>query len=256
MTRPSPSALGLLALALALAATPRASADEPKAKDAHAPASAPAPAAAKHDATSATPAPITGHEAAPTTAHENPAAGHGAAEGGHGQPNILEPQAPLAIWTVIVFGVLLLILARFAWKPMMKALHDREEHVEHCLLEAERARNEAERLMAENQKNLAKAAEQMRAMIESGKKEGEAIAASIVQKAQAEAEASRERAEREIATARDQALDEIFTKTADLAVAVAGKVLSKSLNADDQRRLADTAMAELPAMANGRGARA
>ena len=252
MTRPSPLALGLLALALAFAASPRASADEPQAKDAHAPASA--PAAARHDATSATPAPITGHEAAPTTAHENPAAGHGA--GGHGQPNILEPQAPLAIWTVVVFGVLLLILARFAWKPMMKALHDREEHVEHCLLEAERARNEAERLMAENQKNLAKAAEQMRAMIESGKKEGEAIAASIVQKAQAEAEASRERAERDIATARDQALDEIFTKTADLAVAVAGKVLSRDLTDADRRRLADAAMAELPAMAgNGRGAR-
>ncbi len=140
---------------------------------------------------------------------------------------------------------------------MMKALHDREEHVEHCLLEAERARNEAERLMAENQKNLAKAAEQMRAMIESGKKEGEAIAASIVQKAQAEAEASRERAERDIATARDQALDEIFTRTADLAVAVAGKVLSRDLTDADQKRLADAAMAELPAMAgNGRGARA
>ena len=139
---------------------------------------------------------------------------------------------------------------------MLKALHDREEHVEHCLLEAERARNEAERLMAENQKNLAKAAEQMRAMIETGKKEGEAIAASIVQKAQAEAETARDRAERDIATARDQALDEIFTRTADLAVSVAGTVLSKNLTSDDQRRLTEAAMAELPAMANGRGARA
>jgi F-type H+-transporting ATPase subunit b len=248
MTRPSPLAFGLLALTLA--SSPRAWADEPKAKDAH----APAPASTKHDATPATPAPITGHESAPTTAHANPAAGHGAAEA-HGQPNILAIEAPLAIWTVVVFGVLLIILAKFAWKPMMKALHDREEHVEHCLLEAERARNEAERLMAENQKNLAKAAEQMRAMIESGKKEGEAIAASIVQKAQAEAEAARERAERDIATARDQALEEIFTKTADLAVAVAGKVLSRDLTDADQKRLADAAMAELPAMANGRGSR-
>jgi F-type H+-transporting ATPase subunit b len=226
MTRPSPPALGLLALALALAASPRASAD------------APAQAAHGVDDVTATPEPITGH-------------GHAGAS--HEQPNILEPQAPLAIWTVVVFGALLLILAKFAWGPMMKALHDREEHIEHCLLEAEKARNEAERLLAENQKNMAQAAEQLRAMIESGKREGEAIASGIVQKAHAEAEASRESAKRDIATARDQALGEIFTRTADLAVAVAGKVLSKSLGPDDQRRLADAAMAELPAMANGKG---
>src|SRR5947208_2798549 len=99
MTRPSPLAPGLLALALALAGSPRASADEPKAKDAHATVQT-GSAPAKHDAVSATPAPITGHEAAPTTAHANPAAGHGAA-GDHGQPDILAVEAPLAIWTVI-----------------------------------------------------------------------------------------------------------------------------------------------------------
>ncbi len=240
MTRQSPLALGLLALSLASA--PRAMADEPKGTGAHA-----APASAAHgpsgvDSITATPEPITGH---------------GAPGGGsHEQPNILAIEAPLAIWTVVVFGVLLLILAKFAWKPMMKALHDREEHVEHCLLEAERARNEAERLMAENQKNLARAAEQVRALIESARKDAEAAANGIIQKAQAEAESSRERAERDIATARDQALSDIFTRTADLAVAVAGKVLSRDLTDADQRRLADAAMAELPAMANGRqGAR-
>ncbi|HEY2156849.1 MAG TPA: ATP synthase F0 subunit B [Isosphaeraceae bacterium] len=177
MTRPSPRALGLLALALAFAA-PRASAEEPQAKDAHG-AAAHGPSGV--DFTTATPDPITGHGA--------PGGGHG---GGHAaQPNILAVEAPLAIWTVVVFGILLLILGRFAWKPMMKALHDREEHIEHCLLEAEKARNEAERLMAENQKNMAKAAEQVRATIEAAKKEAEAIANGIVQKAQAEAEASK-----------------------------------------------------------------
>ena len=137
----------------------------------------------------------------------------------------------------------------------MKALHDREEHIEHCLLEAEQARNEAERLMAENQKNLARAAEQVRAMLDEARKGAEETANSIVQRAQAEAEASRERAEREIGTAKDQALAEIFSRTADLAVAVAGKVLARDLSEADHRRLVEAAMAELPAMANGRGAR-
>jgi F-type H+-transporting ATPase subunit b len=225
MTRQPVLALGLLALALSIAPMPRATAALPQGT--HAPV-----AEAKHDAGHAT----EGEHAATT-------------------PNILEPQAPLAIWTVVVFVILLAILAKFAWKPMMKALHDREEHIEHCLLEAEKARNEAERMMIENQKNLARAAEQARALLEEAKHAAEVSAATIVQKAQAEAEATFDRGKREIETARDQALTEIFSKTADLAIAVAGKVLSRDLTEADHKRLIETAMGELPAMANGQGAR-
>lgn len=240
MTRQPLPAFGLPALALAFVPMLFASADEPAAKVEHAPA-----ASAKHEA---------GGHPAPASA---PAAHVSDAPGEHGssQPNILEPQAPLAIWTVVVFGTLLLILGKFAWKPLMKALHDREEHIEHCLLESEKARNEAERLMVENQKNLAHAADHVRALIEEGKRAAEATAASIVQKAQAEAESARERAEREIASARDQALTEIWSKTADLAVSIAGKVLARDLNDADQRRLVEVAMSELPAMTNGEGRR-
>lgn len=244
-------ALGLLALALALAPSRAATADEPKAEAGH----APTVSAASHSGPAAT---------TPATATQTQDAGHAApaGEAGHGasassQPNILEVQAPLAIWTVVVFGVLLLILGRFAWKPLMKAMHDREEHIEQTLLATERARNEAERLHAENQKNLAHAQEQVRAMLAEARKGAEESAALIVQKAQAEAEASRERAEREIGVAKDQALGEIFGKTADLAVAVAGKVLGRTLDESDHRRLVDSAMAELPAMAgNGEARRA
>ena len=75
-------------------------------------------------------------------------------------------------------------------------------------------------------------------------------------KSQAEAEASKVRAERDIATARDQALNEIWSKTADLAVSVAGKVLNKSLSADDHKRLVESAIAALPAAPIGRGGNA
>jgi F-type H+-transporting ATPase subunit b len=220
MTRQPILALGLLALTLTMTPAQPASADEPQLK----------PAPASHDTTAAK------------------AAGH--AEGSK-ELNILEPEAPLAIWTVIVFGLLLVILAKYAWKPMLKALHEREHNLEHCLHEAERARSEAERLMAENQKNMAAAADQVRAMLEAAKRDAEASAAAIAQKAQAEAEANLQRAKREIENERDRALAEIFDKTADLAVAVAGKVLARHLNDDDQRRLLDSAMAELPALTNG-----
>jgi F-type H+-transporting ATPase subunit b len=162
-------------------------------------------------------------------------------------PDVMEVQSPLAIWTLLVFLGLLLVLGKFAWKPLIKALHEREAHLEHILLDSEKARNEAEALAAQHRKELAQAADQVRALIEEARKEGQAAAASIIQKAQEEAEASRQRAEREITGAKDQALMEIWSKTADLAVSVAGKVLSKELGEADHRRLVEVAMGELPA---------
>src|SRR4051794_38939618 len=89
-----------------------------------------------------------GHVASKAVADEG--AGHDHAAGGHGeangQPNILEPQPSLAIWTVVVFVGLLLVLGRFAWRPLLDALQQREAHLEHVLHDTERARNEAEAL--------------------------------------------------------------------------------------------------------------
>ena len=164
-----------------------------------------------------------------------------------GNPNIMEVQSPLAIWTVVVFGLLMLILGRFAWKPLMTALHEREAHLEQVLADSEKARNEAEATAARHRKELAQAADQVRALIEEARKEAQTAAASIIQKAQGEAEESRKRAEREIVGAKDQALMEIWSRTADLAVSVAGKVLGKELGESDHRRLVELAMGELPA---------
>jgi len=178
---------------------------------------------------------------------------HGAAEtADHAEinPDIMEVQSPLAIWTLILFLCLLLVLGKFAWKPLMKALEEREAHLEHVLLDSERARNEAEALVAQHRRELAQAADQVRSLMDQARKEAQASADSILRKAQAEAEAARERAEREIANARDQALMEIWSKTADLAVSVAGRVLTKELNESDHRRLVEVALGELPA--NGR----
>jgi F-type H+-transporting ATPase subunit b len=132
----------------------------------------------------------------------------------------------------------------------MKALQERETHLEQVLLDSEKARNEAEAIALENRKQLGKAADEARLMIEQAVKDGQAAAAAILSKAQADAEASRHRAEREIAGAKDQALMEIWQSTADLAVSVAGKVLSKELGEADHKRLVELAMGELPA--NGR----
>ena len=197
---------------------------------------------------------------ATSPAHDAPKAAEGTSALEHdlhdktdaaGNPNIMEVQAPLAIWTVVVFLGLTLVLGTFAWKPLMRALREREAHLEQVLHDSEKARNEAETLAAQHRKELAQAADEVRALIEEARKEAQVVANSIIQKAQAEAASSRHRAEREIAGAKDQALMEIWSQTADLAVSVAGKVLSKELGESDHRRLVEMAMGELPA--NGQG---
>jgi len=192
--------------------------------------------------------------AAKGEAHEG--AGHEAAHGAEPQPNILEPQPTLAIWTVVVFLGLLFVLGKFAWGPLVAALHSREEHLEHVLHETERARNEAERLLAEHRRQVAEAEDRARALFEQARTQAQATGDEIIQKARAEAESEKNRAKSEIESARDQALSEIWSRTADLAVNVAGRVLSKNLGPDEHRRLVETAMHELPAAgANGHGGR-
>ena len=179
---------------------------------------------------------------------------HQGADQAHGTPpNIMEVRSPLAIYTVIVFVLLLLILTRFAWRPLIKALHEREAHLQQVLTDSERARNEAETIAANHRKQLAGAADEVRALIEQARKDAQVSADAIVKKAQDAAEIERNRAQAEISGAKDQALMEIWSKTADMAVAVAGRVLDKELGESDHRRLVEAAMNELPSNGQKRG---
>ena len=232
MPRQSILALGLLVFALALGLSAyRSPAAEPQAESkGHADGGTQAPAAAAHEE-----------------------AGH---TGGGGGENPIAPQPSLAIWTVVVFLGLLFVLGKFAWKPLLEALHKREEHLDHVLTETERARNEGEALLAEHRRQLAAAEGQIRTLYEDARKNAQTMADDIARKAQVEAEAAKQRAVHDIATAKDQALSEIFNKTADLAVSVAGRVLGKSLGEDDHRRLIESAIGELGSVPNGhKGAR-
>jgi F-type H+-transporting ATPase subunit b len=184
-------------------------------------------------------------------AQPTPAGEYGA---GEALPNPLEVQPTLSIWTLIVFLGLLALLGRFAWKPLLVALHQREHHLQHVLEETERARNESEGLLAEHRRQMTRAADEVRTILDKARQDAQATADHLIKLAQDEAEAARQRAQRDIAAARDQALAEIWQKAADTAVLVAGRVLSTELTPDDHRRLLDAAIRELPAAgANGHG---
>ncbi|WP_165064309.1 F0F1 ATP synthase subunit B [Paludisphaera rhizosphaerae] len=223
---------GLVATAAAALLAPQASAiEEPPA--AHA---APAQAAAHAPA-----APASSVAAAP--AHAATAPAH---EEEH-KANPMEPQMGLAIWTVVVFGCLFALLSKYAWGPLTEALHSREEHLEHTLHQTEKARNDAELLLAEHRKLMAESDDKVRDLLYQAQRKAETRATEILRQAQSDADASRDRAQREIAAARDQALADIWTRTADVAVTVAGRALSRELSDNERSRLLDEAIRDLPA---------
>ena len=186
-----------------------------------------------------------------------PTPAHGGEAGGKANP--LELQPSLAIWTLVVFVGLFFVLGRFAWKPLLQALHQREEHLEHVLHETERARNESEQLLAEHRRQMAQAADEVRAHAREGP--------ARTPRRRPTRSSSRPRREAEAARAARPARDRHgprpgpgrdLEKTADMAVSVAGRVLSKELSDDDHRRLLDArdqGAARRAGRANGHGGR-
>jgi F-type H+-transporting ATPase subunit b len=162
------------------------------------------------------------------------------------KPNIfVPPRLDLTIWTIIVFVVLLLVLRKLAWKPMLQGLQGREARIRGALDEANTARDEAQKLRADLQAELDKVHDKIREMLDEARREGQQNKDRLVAEGKSEIQAERDRARREIQTEAEQAKQELWNQTAQLATLVSAKVIGRSLNADDHRGLVDQAVAEL-----------
>jgi F-type H+-transporting ATPase subunit b len=175
--------------------------------------------------------------------------GHDAAgKDGHGEQkpfNPLEIAADLAIWTTVVFLLLLFILRRFAWSPILEGLRKREETIRAAIEEAQQARLEAEKARAEFQKERAKAEAQIPEIMEQARKDATRMVDEMREKASADINSDRQRLRREVETAKDQALAEIWNQAAQLATLISAKAIRRELSAEDHRRLVDEAMDEM-----------
>jgi F-type H+-transporting ATPase subunit b len=151
----------------------------------------------------------------------------------------------LIVWTIITFIVVLAILRVTAWKPLLAALTSREEKVRSSLERAEKAQQEAQRLLEENQRQLARAEEQSQRIIREGREMGEKLKGEIVDKANASSRHMIDQAKDEIAREKEKALTQLRTEVADLAIAAAGKLLDANLDTPKQRQLVDASIREL-----------
>ena len=150
---------------------------------------------------------------------------------------MLSIEPGLLIWTIITFILLLLVLRKVAWRPILAALEQREHTIRDSLDEAHRARQEAEQLLARHQQMLAEANRESARIIEQSREEAERLRTSMTEQARGEAQRLVEDARREIDRERQRAVQELKTTAADLALAAAGRLLNTSVTGDDHRRL-------------------
>lgn len=172
----------------------------------------------------------------------------GAAES-HAAPSPLSVDPDLAIWTAVVFVLLVVVLRAFAWKPISEGLQRREENIAKNIAAAEQANEEARRLLAQYEQKLAAAGDEVRAILEEARRDAEHTQQEILAKARADAQAELDRARREIDQATQAAIKELSEHFADQVLAIAAKIVRKELQAQDHEALIGAAVDQLPAMA-------
>ena len=150
-----------------------------------------------------------------------------------------------SIFALIVFALLLAILAKYAWGPILASLQKREDHIRQSIENAEKAREDAEKALQDYQEQLAQARAESQAIIDKGRSDATQLAVTLKNQAKNEAQSLRDRAQQDIASAKNQALREIYDQVTNLATDMAGRIVQKSLTADDHRQLLQESLDKL-----------
>jgi F-type H+-transporting ATPase subunit b len=158
---------------------------------------------------------------------------------------LVSPNVGLMIWTLLVFGISLWILGRYAFPRISEALEKRQHAIEESIDASERTRREADQLLAEYRERLAEARNQAEEIVTRARKTGESTESEIVADARVKREEMMEQTRREIEAETRRAIQQIRNEVADLTVLATEKVTRKSLTGEDQRRLVEEALSEL-----------
>lgn len=146
--------------------------------------------------------------------------------------------------TLIIFIVLMLLLKKFAWGPLMGIMTEREELVASEIETAEKSREDAQKLLEEQRSLLKEARTEALAIVENAKKQADLQKEDIVSAAKAEAVRVQESAKRDIETEKEKAIAAVREEVVSLSVLAATKVLNKEVSAEDNRALIEETIAK------------
>ena len=153
------------------------------------------------------------------------------------KPDPLKFDADLALFTLIVFIGLLLLLTKMAWKPLIDGLNERESSIADNIASAEQANEQAQANLRQYEEKLASVNDEASAILAEAKKDALAAKDKIVADAQEEAQRQRDKALADISAAKDQAVRELAEKSVDSAVSLAGNIVGRSLDKNDHSKL-------------------
>ena len=165
------------------------------------------------------------------------AAPAGGDDHGGGETNIFAGDVGNVLWTLVVFGLVLFVLGKFAWGPLLETLQKREDFIRESLQSAKSDRESAEARLREYEERLNEARAEATAIVEEGRRDGEVLRQRIEEDARAEADKIIARSKREIEIAQETAVKELYEVSAKLATELAGKIVGRELRVEDHERM-------------------
>lgn len=168
-----------------------------------------------------------------------------AAQGGG---DLLSPSYGLMFWTLIIFAILFVVLSKFAFGPITKAVEAREKALEDAIEGAKRDREAAAALVAEQRREIETARQEAQRIIADARQAAERVRTDLLDQAQTEQQALLERARLEIQQERDRAIHELRREAVDLAIAGATRVIEQNLDSQNNRRIVESFLASVPSV--------
>ena len=153
----------------------------------------------------------------------------------------------LYIWTIVVFLVLLALLGKFAWRPLLEALDARQESIRRSLDDAAKAKQELERLQVESQRILAEARAEADTIVARTREDAARLRDELRAKAQQESATIVKNAQKQIELETARALQQLRHEAVDLSVAIASKLLQRNVSKEDNERLIEDTFRQLEA---------
>ena len=158
---------------------------------------------------------------------------------------LVQPDPGLFFWTIVTFLVLLVLLRKFAWRPLLSALESRQEIIRKSLEDADRAKQELERLQQESTQIIRKARIDAESVSAQSRADAEKVREQIKQQAKEESDAILRNAQQQIQMQTREALRQIRQEVADMSVEIASKLLERNVSKEDNKRLIEETLKQI-----------
>ena len=158
---------------------------------------------------------------------------------------LIQVRLGLMVWTIVCFGLTFFILRRFAFGPIQKIIDERRERIHRSIDEADKARNEARRLLEEHRALIGEARGQSEQILSEARKVADSMARRVKEETEADRHRRLEETKRQIEAETQRALHQIRAEVAELTLIATAKVTGKVLDESDHKRLIEDAISDL-----------